>query len=80
MKKSTFSPAQIAGILKEFDNGKVPKILAVSTALVKGVPMYPSCFTHFLKTCPESIDFTGLGFENGCPAGIFEHVFAKKEK
>ena len=22
MKKSTFSPAQIAGILKEFDNGK----------------------------------------------------------
>jgi putative transposase len=25
MKKSTFSPAQIAGILKEFDNGKSAK-------------------------------------------------------
>jgi putative transposase len=25
MKKSTFSPAQIAGILKEFDNGKSPE-------------------------------------------------------
>ncbi len=39
-----------------------------------------TCFTHFLKTCSESIDFTGLSFENGCPAGIFGHVFAKKEK
>jgi hypothetical protein len=36
-------------------------------------------FTHFLKTCDESIDFTDLSFENGCPAGIFGHVFAKKE-
>lgn len=25
MKKSTFSPVQIAGILKEFDNGKSPE-------------------------------------------------------
>ncbi len=27
MKKSTFSPAQIAGILKEFDNGKTAQEL-----------------------------------------------------
>jgi putative transposase len=27
MKKSTFSPAQIAGILKEFDNGKTAEEL-----------------------------------------------------
>jgi hypothetical protein len=39
-----------------------------------------SCFTHFLKLCPESIDFAGLSFENGCPAVIFGDVFAKKEK
>lgn len=27
MKKSTFSPAQIAGILKEFDNGKTAEMI-----------------------------------------------------
>jgi len=42
--------------------------------------IHASCFTHFLKTCSESIDFTGWGFENGCPTAIFEDVFAKKEK
>jgi hypothetical protein len=28
-----------------------------------------SCFPHFLKTSSESIDFTELIFENGCPDG-----------
>jgi hypothetical protein len=27
------------------------------------------CFPHFLKTSSESIDFTALIFENGCPEG-----------
>jgi hypothetical protein len=30
MKRSTFSPTQIAGILKEFDNGKACRLLRLS--------------------------------------------------
>ena len=35
MKKSTFSPAQIAGILKEFDNGKAAEEITREYGLSK---------------------------------------------
>ncbi len=35
MKKSTFSPAQIAGILKEFDNGKIAGDISLNHTISK---------------------------------------------
>ncbi len=67
-------------LLKHLEESGYPVINLEKIASHRGFAfggLLLSCFPHFLKSSSESLDFTGLSFENECCEAIFTHVFTK---